>query len=155
MAALPAMAWSGIRYALGISKKEDFKERLFAVVRYIPDMRSFLEDFWAVYERKLSDWYLRQKSGSDVIVSASSRFALEPICRKLGVNLIATEVDARTGRFYSPNCHGEEKVRRFRLVYPDAEIDFFYSDSLTDAPLARLAKKAFLVRKEKLSPWKG
>ncbi len=155
MAALPAMAWFGIRYALGISKKEDFKERLFAVVRYIPDMESFLADFWAVHERKLSYWYLRQKSGADVIVSASSRFALEPICRKLGVSLIATEVDGKTGKFNGPNCHGEEKARRFRLAYPDAEIDGFYSDSRSDAPLARLAKRAFLVKKEKLSPWNG
>lgn len=32
-------------------------------------------------------------------------------------------------------------------------IDEFYSDSHSDDPLARLAKQAFLVKGEKLTPW--
>ena len=52
------------------------------------------------------------------------------------------------------NCHDTEKVRRFRALYPDAEIDEFYSDSLSDSPLAELAGKAFLVKKGRLSEWR-
>ena len=50
------------------------------------------------------------------------------------------------------NCHGEEKVRRFREVYGDAQIDEFYSDSLHDTPLAKEAKRAFLVKKDEILP---
>jgi phosphoserine phosphatase len=152
---LPAAAWYGLRYLLRLSDKEAFKEKIFAIVRFIPDINGFLEAFWAEHERKLSPWYLNQKSEDDIIVSASSRFALEPICRKLNIKLIATEVDSKTGRFNGPNCHGEEKVRRFRLFYPESVIDSFYSDSRSDEPLAKNAKKAFIVRKEKIKPWDG
>ena len=35
----------------------------------------------------------------------------------------------------------------------NGDIDEFYSDSVSDAPLAKLAKKAFLVEDNKLLPW--
>ncbi|HCW56338.1 MAG TPA: haloacid dehalogenase-like hydrolase, partial [Erysipelotrichaceae bacterium] len=51
------------------------------------------------------------------------------------------------------NCHGEEKVRRYREVYGDAPIDSFYSDSRSDAPLAGLAAHAYLVHGDERNPW--
>ena len=44
-------------------------------------------------------------------------------------------------------------VKRFREAFPDGQIDAFYSDSFSDAPLARIARQAWLVKKETLSPW--
>jgi HAD superfamily phosphoserine phosphatase-like hydrolase len=152
---LPSIAWYGIRYFCGLCRKEKFKERVFSFLRYIPDTESFLDSFWSAHEHKLSAWYLKQKSEDDVIVSASSYFALEPLCRKLRVKLIATEVDSKSGKFSGLNCHGEEKVRRFRLSYPDVSIDNFYSDSRSDTPLANNAKSAFIVKKGRLKPWNG
>ena len=43
---------------------------------------------------------------------------------------------------------------RFYEKYPNGEIEEFYSDMYCDTPLARLAKKAVMVKGEKLSPWK-
>ena len=40
-----------------------------------------------------------------------------------------------------------------REEYPDAEVEQFYSDSLHDTPLARLAREAFLVKGDALSPF--
>ena len=37
--------------------------------------------------------------------------------------------------------------------YPDAVIDNFYSDSFADAPLAEIAQKAFMVKKDQILPW--
>ena len=44
-------------------------------------------------------------------------------------------------------------MRRFRQAYPDAEIDAFYSDSHSDDPLARIARRAVMVRGDRLLPW--
>ena len=88
-----------------------------------------------------------------MIISASPAFLLEPITRELGVALIATPMDSRSGQIRGENCHDEEKVRRFYEKYPDAEIDAFYSDSLSDAPMARLAKTAYLVKRGELLDW--
>lgn len=68
-------------------------------------------------------------------------------------NVIASKVDDKTGNFVSRNCYGEEKVKRFKKMYSTEKIDNFYSDSLTDLPLAQLAKSAYMVRGEKLKLW--
>ena len=64
--------------------------------------------------------------------------------------VIASKVDIATGRYCGINCYGQEKVRRFLEFYPDGVIDSFYSDSESDAPLGKLAKKNFLVKGDKL-----
>ena len=69
------------------------------------------------------------------------------------MRLIASRVDPKTGKYTGFNCYGEEKLLRLREVFPDAEVDSFYSDSLSDAPLAYISKQAFLVKNGKLSPW--
>ena len=95
------------------------------------------------------------KEGTDVIISASPEFLLIPICIELGVGrLMATKVDKTTGLFDGENCHGKQKVTRFYEQYPNAEIDNFYSDMYCDTPLALISKHAYIVKGEKLSPWK-
>ena len=81
-----------------------------------------------------------------MIISASPRFLLRHICDELNVKLICSEVDKKNGDYIGLNCFGEEKVSRFHKEYPGATIDEFYSDSKSDEPLAKLAKKAYLVR---------
>ena len=79
---------------------------------------------------------------------------MRPAAERLGVWLIATPMDKRTGKIEGRNCHDEEKVRRFRAEYPGAEVEEFFSDSLSDTPMARLAKRAFLVKRGGvLTPW--
>ena len=66
---------------------------------------------------------------------------------------MASEVDPHTGIYEGQNCHGQEKVRRFREVYPDQKVENFYSDSRSDTPMAKLAEHAWLVKGEKRRPW--
>ena len=68
--------------------------------------------------------------------------------------MMATRVDTKTGLFNGENCIGEEKVVRFNERYPGEEIDEFYSDRYVDTPVARVAKKAIMVKGDKLTPWK-
>ena len=120
----------------------------------IEDIEGAVLDFWKVNQKKIKKFYLDMKEDSDIIISASPEFLLAPICKQLGVTLMGTRVDNRTGLFDGENCHGEEKVRRLYEVYPDAEVDEFYSDMYCDTPLARLAKRAYIVKGNKISPWK-
>ena len=48
---------------------------------------------------------------------------------------------------------GKEKVKRFYQVFKNGKIDNFYSDSKSDTPLAELADKAFIVKKNNITDW--
>ena len=97
--------------------KEEWKERFFSFLRYLPADEARVNRFWEQHNRKIKKWYLDKKQENDVIVSASPVFLLGPISRKLGVSLIATEVDPASGRFSGLNCSGKEKVRRFSFLW--------------------------------------
>ncbi len=150
---LPRLVKGAVLYVFGRIPKEDWKERFFSFLNYLPSNETMVSSFWEIHFAKIKKWYLDQKQDSDVIISASPVFLLEPVSKRLGVSLIATEVDPRTGRFSGRNCSGEEKVRRFRQVYPDGRIDEFYSDSKKDLPMAGLAARAFFVRGNEIRPW--
>ncbi len=135
-------------------RKEDFKEKAFSIVKYCSFPKD-IEDFWRKNKSKIKSFYLNQKKADDVIISASPRFLLEPICIELGIkHLICTEVEENTGKFLSLNCWGQEKVVRFKKEFGNAEVQEFYSDSLSDTPMAELANTSYLVKGDKLLPWK-
>ncbi len=132
---------------------KQLKEQLFSFLPRIEDIDSVVSQFWVENRKRIAPWYLAQKQEDDVIISASPEFLLSPICKELGVSLIGTRMDKRSGRIEGENCHDEEKVRRFRETFPGAHTENFYSDSLTDQPMAELADKAYIVDKDRLSPW--
>ncbi|MBP5432151.1 HAD-IB family phosphatase [Ruminococcus sp.] len=147
---LPLQISGTLSYFCKCISKEKYKERFFSFLKYSYADNALLEQFWDKKAAKIKKWYLKQKNESDVIVSASPEFLLKPICHRLNVSLIATKVDAKTGKIAGKNCHGKEKVRRFKSEYHDTEIDEFYTDSKADIPLAKIAKKAFWVKNNKI-----
>lgn len=150
---LPKTAILAFKYAFGKIKTKELKEQLFSFLRNIEDIDTVTGAFWEENMAGIGKWYLEQKKDDDLIISASPYFLLEPVCKKLGVSLIATPMDKETGLINGNNCHDFEKVRRFYEEYPGAHTENFYSDSLSDSPMAEIAEKAFLVTKHKLSPW--
>ncbi len=145
----------GAGFGLRIVKKKTFKQKLFSIVQKIPDIDKAVLDFWEEHRKNIKKWYMEMKEGTDIIISASPEFLLAPICAELGVEcMMATRVDKKTGLFDGENCHGKQKVTRFYEMYPNAEIDSFYSDMYCDTPLALISKQAFIVKGERLSPWK-
>ena len=119
------------------------------------DSERDVADFWETHINKIKPFYLAQQREDDVIISASPEFLLQPACDELGIGcLIASRVDPHTGRYDGVNCHGEEKVRRFREVFGQSSIDKFYSDSYSDTPLALIAQRAYIVKGNELSDWK-
>ena len=150
---LPAVALKALAYRLDKSKAKELKEKLFAFLPTVKDIDAIVDEFWACHQEGIGKWYLDQKKEDDIIISASPEFLLKPIAEQLGVRLIATPMDKYTGKICGLNCHDSEKVRRFYETYPDAHTEEFYSDSLSDTPMAMIADKAFMVRKGVLSPW--
>ena len=149
---LPGVAYYAVRYLK--KDKQRFKQHMFGYLNDLPDPEREVSAFWDRNLSRVKAYYLRGKMEDDVIISASPLFLVAPAMARLGVKgVISSPVDMRTGVYGGLNCHGEEKVRRFKQEYPDAVVDGFYSDSLSDAPLSRLAKKAFLVKGDKLLPW--
>ncbi|MBR6729011.1 MAG: haloacid dehalogenase-like hydrolase [Clostridia bacterium] len=141
-------------YVLHRISKTQMKEIFYGYFRDIPDIDKAVSDFWEKNLSKIKPFYLSQQKEDDIIISASPEFFLRPACQKLGIShLIASEVDPGTGVCASENCHGKEKVRRLLSLFPDAVIADFYSDSLSDTPLAELAQSAYLVKGEKILPW--
>ncbi len=155
-AVLRAVRPTAFAALLCLMKRADtktLKEAVFSFLPRLDNVEQIVKDFWEAHRACLEDWYLRQRREDDLILSASPEFLLSPICEELGVRLIATPMDPYTGRIHGLNCHDEEKVRRFSLEYPDASVENFYSDSLADTPMARIAEHAYLVKRGSLQPW--
>lgn len=132
-------------------------EQLSSFVREIPDIDKEIELFWNKNEHKIARWYLDQKKETDLIISAAPEFLLKPLTDRLGIKLIGSQIDKHTGKVSGRCCYGKEKVKYLVIsdYFPEQKIEEFYSDSLTDAPLASYAEKAFLVTKKgkKIQPW--
>lgn len=143
-----------VKYKLHLSSKEEMKEMYFSFLKGVRTDKTFIDDFWKQNQNKIKEWYLNQKRKDDVIISASPEFLLKPICDILGIdNLIATKVELSSGKFLSKNCQGAEKVVRFKESFSKAEIETFYSDSKSDTYMAKLATKAFLIKKNRIIDW--
>ena len=145
----------GIGFGLKIVPKTKFKENFYRFLRRLPDTHAAVLAFWEEHRHKIKGWYLDTKRADDVIISASPEFLLDPICRELGVErMMASRVDPATGKYTGFNCHGEEKILRFREFYEADQIEAFFSDSHSDDPMAYISPKAIWVDGDKLTEWK-
>lgn len=150
----PAQFLAFLKYRFKITDKTAMKEVVYSAFRYVEDINFEVEKFWDEETKNIKPWYLEQKRDDDVVVSASPRFLLEPICARIGImHLIASEADPKTGKYTGKNCYGTEKVPRLKEYLGHTAIDKFYSDSRSDSPLAELAEEAFLVTWDKIEKW--
>lgn len=141
-------------YIFGKYNKTQFKEHFYTFLKKLQNVDIDIENFWKRNNKKIKQFYKNIKTDNDIVISASPEFLLEPICNQLGINkLIASKVDKLTGKYDGLNCYAEEKVERFREIFSNEKIDNFYSDSLSDSPLANIADKAFIVKNEDLINW--
>ena len=90
------------------------------------------------------DW--GAKGAHRVIVTASPETTVAPFARRLGAEaLLGTPLvfdgdDRVTGAFASPNCRGEEKVRRLRAVHGEAvRLKAAYGDTSGDTEMLAIA----------------
>lgn len=141
-------------HTIGRLDTTTMKERFFCFFKGLKTVDELAEAFWESRQSKIMIWYLERMEETDLIISASPEFLLEPICRRLGIRPpIATIVSWENGQIQGKNCKGAEKVHRFLEKFPNESIRQFYSDSLTDAPLADFANQAFLVKRGTIYCW--
>lgn len=158
---LPRTLIYGVLYKLGIVEKQVFKENLFRAFMYVNDMKEMTSSFVTSHLDKVKRWYVEQRAPRDIIITASPEFLVETFgvyMRSLRMAerrliVVGSPVDMYTGKYSGKNCDGEEKVRIFKLRWANRKIDEFYSDSLSDTPMARLAERAFLVKGTKIKNW--
>lgn len=151
---LPRTVWFGLLYVIRIVPKLTFKSNLYRMFRYVEDMEKVVEDYTSSHLNHVKQWYKDTQKEDDVVISASPEFLIQSFCKKVGIKTcMASVVDMHTGEYSGLNCHGEEKVRRYREVFNDTTIENFYSDSYSDTPLARIAENAYLVKGDNLLPW--
>lgn len=87
------------------------------------------------------------------IVSASLGTWIRPWAKRHGVaGVIATEAEIMpdgtiSGRFATPNCHGEEKANRIREKFPElrSHTSYAYGDSTGDLPMIRICDDGKLI----------
>ncbi len=141
-----------ILYGLKIINKTKMKETFYKIFTFVEINGELLDEFWKSHNHKIKKFYIDRKHDKDIIISASPEFLLKPISRELGVmDMIASKVDPKTGKYDGINCHDVEKVRRLNEKYKDYEVLESFSDSLkSDRPILELAKDAYLVKKDEL-----
>ena len=148
---LPKIVKAAWQNAMGKCHVTKVHVALNSIIRYLDNPDKDIEIFWNRYEGNLSEWYLQQKKSDDLIISASPEYLLEPMIDKLGVNLIATIVDRETGVLIGNVRLAKEKAKY--IIEQDMPIiENFYSDSLSDTPIAMLADNAYIVRDKARSP---
>ena len=98
-------------------------------------------------------WH-RARGDRVVIVSAALDVYLEPWCRKLGVDLICTQLEVRdgrlTGRYACGDCCGQEKARRIRerYAFEDYAAVYGYGDTEEDREMLEMADTIFFRWRE-------
>lgn len=86
-----------------------------------------------------------QMAGERVIlVTASGREWVEPWCKKVGIEILSTEVEVKenkiTGKLSTANCYGIEKVNRIKAILQteDYTTIYGYGDSSGDKEMLAL-----------------
>lgn len=150
---VPKIIVSAIKYKLKLITKTEMKETIFSFLQYVDDLDSLLWSFWSSHEIYIKDFFVdNENHENDIILTASPEFLLERMLGMFGVKeTIGSRVDPKTGRFTGENCYGEEKVRRLNEKYKNYKVMEAYSDSLSDLPMLKLAKKSFIVKKYKIT----
>ena len=154
---LPSIFWNLLRYKYGsmtaeriIAKSEDV---LRAFLAQMPNLDALVVEFWNRNEHKIKENFRAMIQEEDLILSGCAEILLREICGRLGVQrFLGTRVNLESGKIEFL-CYNENKVKIFLEHYPTETIDHFYSDSLHDQPMVRLAKTAFFVRGDKIIPW--
>ena len=135
----------------GRIKAASVKEFLRGVTRQTleEDAERFADQAWNRFMRPdalriWNDWGGR--GAHRVIVTASPETTVAPFAQRLGADaLLGTRLvfdaeDRVTGAFATPNCRGEEKVRRLRAAYgPDVRLAAAYGDTSGDTEMLAVA----------------
>ncbi len=146
--------FNAILFIFKFKTQKEYKQIFFSFLNDIDDIDDFVNMFWESKEKNIFKWYKKSDKKIDIIISASPEFLLKPICSKMNVyDLIATNMDKKTGIIEGENCYGKEKVVRLKEKYQGVTVDNFYSDSYSDQPLADISTNSYLIVNGNIKNW--
>lgn len=151
---LPRLALIGIKDVLHLFTVDQAIQAYAAFLEgyyvHLGDLTAAVSDFWDRKEKKIKPWYASVRRADDVIVSGTTDFILDEIMRRMGISrYIGSSIDPQTGKFRRL-CFMENKVTAFRELYPDTEIENFYTDSMNDRAMMDIAAHVFLVKGDRI-----
>lgn len=152
---IPIIFYMLIRYKLGMISVAELEEKANRyskeVLLALDDVKTQVKEFWDCHEHKIKKFYLEQKKDDDIIISASCGFILDEILKRLNISrYLCSEININTGEILQV-CYNSKKLEILKSHYPDAKIDCFYTDSMSDLPLIKISKRAFLVKGDKIT----
>ena len=104
-----------------------------------------VEEFWNRRIEKLYPNMLKKIKEDDVIITTCPSFLINGIRDVLNTDhILSTELDLQSGRIQYLNFK-ENKVKKWKKVYPNKKVDALYTDSYNDKPLMELAKSVYIV----------
>ncbi|WP_293961439.1 HAD-IB family phosphatase [uncultured Fusobacterium sp.] len=145
---------------LGMISIEKCKEEFFSFLKVLKrnEIENLVLKFWEKeiknLNKELKEIILKSEL-ENICISASPEFLLKIPCEKLKINLvIGTKYNMDTYEIEGKNCKGKEKIERLNLEKGNYAIENFYSDSLSDLPLFKIAKNKFILKNSKIQKLK-
>ena len=150
---IPVILFTLIGYKLCLLKKEKLESVIndffVGVIDDSQPQDEFIKRFWDSHSHKLYKDMLALIGPGDVIISASPAYTLSFVRGFLNTeNIIGTEIDYEKKKITWLNF-GDNKVKRYKELYGDREIDAFYTDSYNDKYMMELAREVYIVKKGK------
>ena len=145
---IPVLIVAGILRGVRILNKNRYLHMISWFVVLVPCTEKFAVKFWDKNLCHIKSWYLAQRRDDDVIISASPQFLVGEACRRLGVRCIGSPLSPRSARLHGPHCYADEKVETYKRHFGDAPLATYYSDSLSDTPMFKLAERGYFVHDE-------
>lgn len=119
-------------------------------VIFVPCKQKFVKRFWDKNYKCIKPWYFEVKKTDDLVISASPAYLIEEICARLGVRCI-TSASSKNGTVVGKHCYGQRKVELYREQFGQMPLETFYSDSMSDEPMFKLAKLGYLVKGDEIT----
>lgn len=114
------------------------------------DLERLVEAFWERNMKRIKPWY--EPRPDDVILTASFDLTVGEACRRIGVDrVIGSVIDQGTMSVEYLNFNVNKPKRLRELYGEDVVVDEFYTDSRFDQPMIDIAKRAYMVKGDKVT----
>ena len=148
---IPTILFSLAGYKLCLLSKKRLEDIINSFLEGVLDGKTspdaYVKTFWQTHSHKLYPSMLRLIEPGDIIISASPDLLFNGIRDMLNTeSILGTEIDLGRKRITWFNF-GDNKVKRYRELYGDWEIDAFYTDSYNDKDMMAISREVFVVKK--------
>ena len=147
---IPVIMLASVLRGLHIISMNKYLHMLELYIALVPNVDKRVVKFWDKNMKRIKSWYLEMRRDDDIVISASPYFLVVEACKRLGVACIATNLDTHARLHGHKHVYGKEKVTMYNTVFCDKPLLSYYSDSMTDIPMFKLAKKGFFVKQDNI-----